>query len=165
MIEQLSKIKTGSFIVKEASSGDIAVLLNYVDKANKTKGNVIQAFDYNSVISKMHLFAAYTNALLSFNSHSNKAKTLPMEMLLFAAMTDQIGVAIKKMGAKEGSKIVVFANNKRGFDLIKEALQNAKDFKPSAQHTRKALAGFGINAAKDADKMLLQKMAMSRLKP
>ena len=37
MIEQLFKIKAGSFIVKEASSGDITELLNRVDKANNTK--------------------------------------------------------------------------------------------------------------------------------
>ena len=89
----------------------------------------------------MHLFAAYTNALLSFNSHSNKAKTLSMEMLLFAAMTDQIGAAIKNMGAKEGSKIVVFANGKRGFNLVKEALEDIKDFRPSAQAHAKSSGG------------------------
>ena len=138
MIEQLFKIKAGSFIVKEASSGDITELLNRVDKANNTKGDVVQAFNYGNVIDKMHLFAAYTNALLSFNSHSNKAKTLSMEMLLFAAMTDQIGAAIKNMGAKEGSKIVVFANGKRGFNLVKEALEDIKDFR-QARSTREKL--------------------------
>lgn len=165
MIEQLSRIKTESLIVKEAySRSDIADLFDSINKTNRTKGNTVQAFDYGSIINKTHLFAAYFNAVLAFDSHSNKAKSQSMEMLLFAAMTDQIGTAIKTTGAKENSKIIVFANSKKSFDGIKDALKGAKDFRPTAQHMRSALQKFGIKSARDTDGLILQKMAMSRLK-
>jgi tRNA threonylcarbamoyladenosine modification (KEOPS) complex Cgi121 subunit len=165
MIERLSKIKVESLIVKEAyPKTGIVGLLDQVNKANKTKGNTVQVFDYNSVINKTHLFAAYINAIMSFDSHFNKAKNMPMEMLLFAAMTDQIGAAIEMVGAKNDSKIIMFANGKKGFDCIRNLLKDVRDFKPSVQHMQKALGKFGIKGARDTDRLILQKMAMSRLK-
>ena len=165
MIKQLSSIKVENLILKEARPNtNIAELFDGMNKINKTKGNLVQAFNYKNVINKNHLFAAYINAIMAFDSHSNKAKSLSMEMLLFAAMTDQIGVAIETIGARENSKIILFANGKGAFDKIKSSLKEVKDFKPSDQHTRSALKKFGIKCAEDPDRLMLQKMAMSRLK-
>ncbi len=165
MIEQLSKIRSEDLIVKEASPKEgIAKLFDRMDQLNKTKGNTIQAFDYDGVINKTHLLAAYINALMAFGSHSNKAKSASMEMLLFAAMTDQIGTAIETVGAKENSKILMFANSEKGFDGMRDLLKEIKEFRPSAQHTAQALKKFGIKNTEDADRLVLQKMAMSRLK-
>ena len=165
MIERLSKIKTESLVIKEARpKAGVAELLDQINKANRTKGNVVQAFDYDGVINKTHLLAAYINALMAFGSHSNKAKSASMEMLLFAAMTDQIGTAIETVGAKENSKILMFANSEKGFDGMRDLLKEIKEFRPSAQHTAQALKKFGIKNTEDADRLVLQKMAMSRLK-
>jgi tRNA threonylcarbamoyladenosine modification (KEOPS) complex Cgi121 subunit len=166
MIESLSNIDTKRMEVKEAlPKTGITELFEQMTAINKTKGNVIQAFDCDSVINKTHLLGAYINAITAFGNHSNKAKSMSMEMLLFAAMTDQIGAAIKTVGAKENSKIIIFANNKKSFDGIKNRLTGIKDFRPTVQHIRKALRKFGMTTMKDADRLLLQKMATSRLKP
>ena len=75
MIEQLSKIRSEDLIVKEASPKEgIAKLFDRMDQLNKTKGNTIQAFDYDGIINKTQLLAAYINALMAFDSRSNKAK-------------------------------------------------------------------------------------------
>ena len=165
MIERLSKIKTESLVIKEARpKAGVAELLDQINKANRTKGNVVQAFDYDGIINKTQLLAAYINALMAFDSRSNKAKTPSMEMLLFAAMTDQIGTAIEAVGAKDGAKIIVFANGKKGLSSVEDQLKDVKDFNPDIHHTNTALRKFGIKAAKDIDRLILQKMAMSRLK-
>jgi tRNA threonylcarbamoyladenosine modification (KEOPS) complex Cgi121 subunit len=165
MIERLSKIKFENLILKEASPKEgIASLFDRMNQLNKTKGNIIQAFDYDSVINKTHLFAAYINALMAFGSHSNKAKSASMEMLLFAAMTDQIGTAIETVGARGNSRILIFANSEKGFDGIRDLLKEIKEFKPDAQHTAQALKKFGIKNTRSMDRSILQKMAMSRLK-
>ena len=164
MIELLSNINFRWFAIKEARpKTGVAELFEQIRKANKAKDVVVQAFDYNSVINRAHLLGAYINTVMAFNSHSNKAKSPAMEMLLFAAMTDQIGTAIETIGARD-TKLILFSNSRKNLDGMEYLLKDIGDFKPTAQHTRTALKKFGIKDAKNADALMLQKMAMSRLK-
>ena len=166
MIEALPNIDLKKLAIKEARpKPGVTGLFERMSAINKTKKGVVQMFNYDSVVNKTHLLGAYINAVTSFDDHSNKTKSLSMEMLLFAAITDQIGAAIKTMGAREKSKLVVFANNKKSLEGIRDMLTDTKDFRPTVQHTRNALMKFGIPTMKDADRLLLQKMATSRLKP
>lgn len=165
MIELLSKIDVSEFVIKRASSKlSSDRLFERISDINRTKSATVQVFDYESVADKTHLIGAYINALSAFKSHSNKTKNPAMEMLLFAAMTDQISTAINTIGAKKNSNFVIFSSSKSGFDRIKPLLTNIKEFRPTKQHTSKALKKFGISNTKDADKLLLQKMAVSRLR-
>jgi tRNA threonylcarbamoyladenosine modification (KEOPS) complex Cgi121 subunit len=166
MIELLSDMSLKKLIIKEARPKTaFADLFDRMNAINKTKVNTLQAFDYESIASRTHLLGAYINAMAAFASHSNKAKSMSMEMLLFAAMTDQIGVAIGTMGARGDSKIIIFTNSKKALDGVKDLLTDIKDFDPTPQHARKALMKLGITNAKDPDRLLLQRMATSRLKP
>ena len=114
MIELLSKINIKKLVINEARPRTgVEELFKRMNQLNKAEGAAIQAFDYGSIINKTHLYGAYINAVMAFNGHSNKTKSLPMEMLLFAAMTDQIGAAIEAVGARENSKLIVFANSKK----------------------------------------------------
>lgn len=166
MIEVLSRIDTSKFMIKRASLG-IATdeFFERLRAINRTKGAVVQAFDLESVADRLHLTGAYANAILAFNNGSNRTKSMAMEMLLFAAMTDQIGAAVDIIGIKECSDIILFSNSKKCFEGIRPVLRKIEDFRPTAHHTRKALRKFGIRSTKDADRLLLQRMAMSRLKP
>ena len=165
MIKLFSQIDTSKFIMKQAGSKlGVEELLDRINTINKTKGVAVQVFDYGGVASRTHLMGAYLNALSAFRNRTNRTKGLPMEMLLFAAMTDQITAAISALGAKKGSKLVVFSNSSKAFGKIKPVLKDIKEFRPTRQHANRALKKFGIKDAKDADKMLLQRMAMLRLK-
>ena len=138
-------------------------LLKRISSINRAKGAVVQGFDYGSVVDRMHLVGAYLNALSAFKNHTNKTESLPMEMLLFAAMTDQITAAIDRVGIKKG-KLVIFASRKGDFDKIRPLLKDVRDFRPTRQHMTEAARKFGITNTDNADMLLLQKMAVSRLK-
>jgi len=165
VIRLLSNIDGSAFVIKQAAYKTTKeMLLECVSKANQADGTVVQVFDSNTVANRTHLIGAYINSMSSFSDHSNKTKSPSMEMLLFAAMTDQIEEAIDSVGIKEGP-ITVFSNNKAGFEKIKPMLKDIREFEPSKQHTTKVLTKLGIRSKEDADKLLLQRMALSRLKP
>jgi len=165
MIKLFPQIDATKFIIKQASSKlGSDELFKEINIINRTKGVAVQVFDYDRVASKIHLMGAYLNALSAFRSHTNKTKSLSMEMLLFAAMTDQITMAIDEVGAKKDSKLIVFSNGKKAFSRIRPLLKDIREFNSTRQHARKALEKFGIKDIKDSDRMLLQKMAVSRLR-
>jgi len=158
----MEEIKQGSLIIKIASSSlKLEGLIDIIRKAN-TESAVIQIFDPDAVISRLHLAGAYANASFSFKNHSNKTKSVGMEMLLFAAMTDQIGDAIETAGAKNSSKFVIFSNQKSIPGSLKKVVKIVSDFKPSALQTRKTANSMGITG-KNTDILVLQAMALSRL--
>jgi tRNA threonylcarbamoyladenosine modification (KEOPS) complex Cgi121 subunit len=166
MIKLFSQIDASKFIIKQASPKlSLSALLEKISCINKTGSGAVQAFDCEYVINRTHLIGAYINAMSVFHDHTNKTKSASMEMLLFAAMTDQISDAIDLVGAKEDSKLVVFSSSKTGFERLKPALGDISEFRPSRQHMCKVLKKFGIDNSDDTDKLLLQRMAMSRLGP
>lgn len=150
------------FLIKEASTKlSIDQLLEEIKKVASRKV-ALQIFDPDSVINKVHLIGAYINATVAFKNHSNKANNLSLEMLLFAAMTNQINVAIEKVGAKSSSKILVFSNDKKSFRKISKFLTNVKDFNRKKAQSIAIAQKFGINQ-ENIDALLLQSITLSRL--
>lgn len=162
----IPKIEFKDLVIKRASSKkDIDELLDMVRSSNDRK-SVVQIFDSRRIAGRMHLIGAYANALIAFNNKTNRTKSKAMEMLLFAAMTDQIEDAIAFAGAKSSSDFVVFANRKGALSKLR-AIELDKDFNPTIQSLRKAAEAAGIKAGRkrkhEIEAMVLQKMAVSRL--
>lgn len=153
------------FVIKRASSGrEIGELVRLVGRLNG-KSTVIQIFDGKMVANRIHLAGAYANAIIAFKNHSNKTRSLGMEMLLFAAMTDQIEDAIDIVGAKSSSDFIVFSDKKAAFAKIRHFLKIKSDFEDSPAHTKSVAAAFGIKGSRleSINARILQKMALSRL--
>ncbi len=87
----------------------IAKLLSSINGKNI---GMLQLFDPNFICCKEHLQWAYANAYFAFKEHSNRAKSMKMEVLLYAAMTYQIGDAIAKAGAKDGGQVLILYDDK-----------------------------------------------------
>lgn len=69
----------------------------------------LQALDWRSVCGRTHLDVAMARALRSFAQGTNSARSLGVEMLLKAAMIDQISEAFTKVGARDDStELVVY---------------------------------------------------------
>ena len=154
----------GKFLIKVASSGlSLDELLFEINRVNKDKNSVVQVFDPRRVINQMHLAGAYMDTVESFKERTNISKTRGMEMLLFAAMTNQINEAIKIVGAKSSNDFVLFANNRATFNKAKRFLKSSKELARSRKAEREIATKFGIYTREDLDKFILQKMAVSRL--
>lgn len=150
-------------VIKTASSDHtIEELLEKARKFNNGD-DVIQLFDPSVVINQMHLFGAYVNAEEAFGNKTNISNNMAVEMLLFTAMTRQIKDAIKTAGAKSNKKFIVFANSEHAYNKIKQYLKETKDFVPMPAESQKAAKKFGINAKKELDQFVLQKITVSRL--
>lgn len=155
------------FVINKASTDlSIEELVGKLVRINKGS-TVMQIFDSRAIASKVHLVGAYANSVIAFKNNSNKTKSLSMEMLLFASMTDQIEEAIKIAGAKRNDSFVFFCNTKTIPIAIKKLLKVKSNFDPSIAETLNALAILGINARKEnrqeIDALILQRMALSRL--
>jgi tRNA threonylcarbamoyladenosine modification (KEOPS) complex Cgi121 subunit len=123
----------------------------------KTKGrDVVNFFDYGAVVSQEHLLFAYANAMANTSNKTARARSTSVEMLLCAALTSQIGDAIKRVGAKGGKRMVVFCDTEAAFGRISEKLSKIGEFRPSAAHTKAALRALGVG---DMD-ALLSEMAV-----
>lgn len=150
-------------IIKLASSAEpLDILLKQLHGSNARNGTV-QIFDPAAIINATHLNGAYYNALESFKEKTNVSKSVSMEMLLFAGMTDQISDAIKIAGAKSAKKFVVFASTLAAYNRIKPRIKNVKAFAPTAAQQLKTAKRYGITQAKELDHFVLQRMTLSRL--
>ncbi|HIH50713.1 MAG: KEOPS complex subunit Cgi121 [Candidatus Micrarchaeaceae archaeon] len=161
----IPELEFKDFVIKRAASTkEIGELVAAIQKLGKKKG-VIQIFDSKRIASRVHLFGAYANALIAFKNKTNRTKSMGMEMLLFAAMTDQIEEAIGIIGAKSSSDFVIFADRKAAFARLRPILKVKSDFRDSAAHARSAATGFGIKGGQidGINARILQKMALSRL--
>lgn len=153
-----------AFIIKETSSKfRIDELLKITAEISGTKGSTVQIFNPDMIIDEMHLAGAYTNAVAVFKSYTNISKNVATEMMLFAAMTRQINDAIKLVGAKSNKRFILFASNKVAYLRTKKYLSAIKEYKKSGKRSITIAKKFGIDAKKDLDLFVLQKMAVSRL--
>lgn len=151
-------------VVKEASPIDLKKLIDRTIKVNDGK-NVVQVFDSEAVASRTHILGAYLNALLAFKNNTNRAKNIGMEMLLFVALTDQIHDALEVAGAKQDSRVVVFASSADAFSKIAPMLKSAADLNPGIAHQNAVFKKLGIRDIGDAYDSIMQAMAVSRLGP
>lgn len=162
----LSKLKPKTLIIKTArAKNGIAQLLLTIKKTN-SNSSFVQIFDPGSIVDRTHLIGAYANALFAFDDKTNKTEGMAMEMLLFAAMTDQIGAALLRVGAKDdNSKIVVFCNNRAAYQKAKKYMEDISEFRPSPAHIKKTAARLKIKPRKgeNVDALILERIATSRL--
>lgn len=131
-------------IIKQASSNlEIEDMLSKLKEIN-TKTKFIQLFDTNSIINKEHLLCSYINAVTSFKEKQNSSKILSIEMLLFAAMTRQINLAISLAGGKNKSNFILFSNDAKKYNKFKKYLNKEIDFNPSLLHMEKSAKKYKI---------------------
>ena len=160
----ITKLELQDPIIKIASSKTELQQLLISLRALNTDKSVVQIFDPEKIVNKIHIIGAYANATLVFENGTNKTKSMAMEMLLFAAMTDQIERALDIVGAKTNSKFILFSNNAVHSKKIAEFISIGKDFSPTSKEIAATAKNIGIDADKvDIDRYLLQKMALSRL--
>ncbi len=153
--------------IRHASSRCGTDLLLRNLKTLNSGASVLQVFDEKFVISRIHLIGAYANAAIAFENRTNKTESVALEMLLFAAMTDQIDEAIHVAGIKKDSEIVIFSNDKRLFRKLHDIVKLGPEFSPSAAETKRRAYAVGMQTknkkSKDIDAEILQRMALTRL--
>ncbi len=130
-------------------------------RAQQRGKSVVQLFDPKTIISREHILGAYMDAQLAFDERRNIAKSVAMEMLLFAAMTRQISDAIRVAGAKSSSDFVLFCSDQQAYTKISQLLERSSEFKPNGSHSAAAAKRLGLKTART--EAVLQGMALSRL--
>ncbi len=167
LTESSLNVKPQSLIIKRASGiGTLQSVTDAIADMRKSYGNhVIQIFDPKAIVSRDHLLASYLNARVSFSEKSNRASSLSVEMLLFAAMTRQISAAIKTVGAKTNNDFVLFTDSKSAYGKLRKNLSRVSEFEPTAKESGAASRRLGIRAKgyESLDSVLLQKIALSKL--
>ncbi|HUY70087.1 MAG TPA: KEOPS complex subunit Cgi121 [Candidatus Baltobacteraceae bacterium] len=112
-------------IVLSSSTKNLGALLNTVRETNEG-GGVLQIFDPAHVSSEGQMLAAYLNARARFRNKTNRTRSVANEMLLFVALTNQLGTAIAKAGAKGNDSFVVFADTGSSYSKLSKMLGPAK---------------------------------------
>lgn len=154
----------GKALVKEATP-KVGVDELTALAARASKGmRAVQMFDPNAIASRTHVLGAYLNALASFRSRAGRSNSIAMEMLLSAALTDQIGLAIKRAGARPGARVLVFATDSASLAKVLPALKDVREFKPNKRHEARVLRSLGLDDKEDARVSIMRAMAMSRLR-
>ncbi len=148
-------------VLKLASSeAALDVILSFVEAEN-AKGGLFQVFGHGSIISGLHLKAAYVNTLIAFNDRSNIARRRQMEMLLFAGMTRQIGDAIRRVGVTSAKSFVVFSDNTCAMERFGK-ISSIKEFSIAGSAALYAAQKLGFGRI-PSEGELLTAMARSRL--
>ena len=150
----------GVVIVEASLSVPLAKLFEEIKKLNG-RSSVLQVFDADSIVSKEHLLCAYINSCRTFEEKTNIASTLGLEMLLFAAMSRQITESLKRVGAVDGKRVVVFTNNPKGLDRISGYLGGVRDFSPTRRTSLIAAKRLGIRGTDS--KSVISAVALSRI--
>lgn len=128
-----------------------------LDRASSA-GGVIQFFDEEVIACREHLDFAYLNAVKIHERKESRTKSLSMEMLLCAAMTSQIGDAIKKVGVKSARPFVVFAESKKAYAKMLPHLINPVEFSPGKKEIGVRIKRLGIASGTVED--LIQEIAL-----
>jgi tRNA threonylcarbamoyladenosine modification (KEOPS) complex Cgi121 subunit len=157
----LQQLNPRGFVIVEARlSIPLSKLLADIKK-NIGRGSVLQVFSASSIISREHLLCAYINACMSFEEKTNIASTVGLEMLLFAAMSRQIEESLRRVGAVDGERIVVFADSPKVLNSVKGCLKGAKRFSPSRKASLIAAKRLGLREIDS--KSVISAVALSRV--
>ncbi len=126
-----------------------------------------QAVNAAGILGEEHLRFACYEALRAFAAGRNFAETLSMEVLLKAACTSQIKVAISRLGVKAGCGEVVLV----GIDVDDEAMERAvkltgggassRPLDVDAEKRKRIMEILGLR--EPAEKTLLEAIALSSL--
>lgn len=149
-------------VIKTATSGAaVEEVLEFVELENSGK-RLFQVFSYDSVISEAHLRAAYVNTLLAFGDGSNVAARPHIEMLLFAAMTKQIGDAIRVCGIRSTRRFVAFSDRPEPMRRFGGIAKLAR-FTSAKEHSMEAARRLGFAGRMPDEHAILARMTESRI--
>ncbi len=158
----MADLNASNSVIKAAASGaSVEEVLGFVELENSKK-RLFQVFGYDSVMGEAHLKAAYVNTLLAFDDKSNIAKERHIEMLLFAAMTRQIGDAIRVCGIKSTRGFVAFSDNAESMRRFGKIAKLAR-FAGTREHAMEAARRLGFRGRIPDEHEILARMAQSRL--
>lgn len=118
----------------------------------------VQLFDERAIACREHLEFSYLNAVRIHERGEARTKSVAMEMLLCAAMTSQIGDAIKKSGARSGRPFIVFSDSKEAYDKISDYLVRPVEFNLEKKEKEARVRRLGIPSGKVED--LIQEIAL-----
>ncbi|EQD30788.1 protein containing DUF509 [mine drainage metagenome] len=139
-----------------------AELVDRVVGMNSEK-KFVQVLDFDRVINRLHLEAAYASALEAFSEGTNISKKLYIEFLLFAGMTRQISAATSIFKVRDTKNFVVVFDGASLLNRIKE-FASVSELEVSRNHEDAAAKSFNIDSdRKHLNERILQKMAVSRL--
>ncbi len=147
-------------IMRAASDLDLQSLLLLARKASGRRG-VVQLFDPHCILNRLHLNAAYLNAVAAFEDGANKSPDASMEMLRFAAFTNSIGMAIDLAGAKSSSDMLIFCSDAALFKRMRRYLKSARPFAGHRKDAANLAARLGIGKG-HMGYALLKRMALLR---
>ncbi|MEM3827544.1 MAG: KEOPS complex subunit Cgi121 [Candidatus Micrarchaeaceae archaeon] len=164
-IEGLAVAGLQKAVIKRASATvSIGMLVEEArTKYRDGKKGFVQFFDVSAIISRMHMLGAYANALSAFKEKSNASSSVQMEMLLFAAMTRQIGDAVKIAGAKTNEDFLLFATSDKAYRTIADKIKKSEEPVFTRKEGIRNAQRYGINPSKDLDAAVLNAMALSGL--
>ncbi len=155
-------LNASGIVIKTATSdANVDEVLEFVELGN-SKGKLFQVFSYDSVISETHLKAAYVNTLLAFEDKSNIASRPHIEVLLFAAMTKQIGDAIRAVGIKSTKRFVALSDNAESMRRFGSVAKLSR-FSIDQEHSMEASRRLGFSGSVPDEHAILTRMAQSRL--
>lgn len=155
-IEARLNIMRGSSILSPDALLDMIINMN-------SDSGFVQVFDSNRVINKLHLQAAYINAVEAFSEGTNISSKLYIESLLFAAMTRQIVKATSMFRVRDTGNFAIASNRVAALGKIK-GFARLSDFRTSKERELETAKTFGIESDYEhLNQRILQKMAISRI--
>ncbi len=80
---------------------DVQGFLAQIEDISRRHGTAIQAFDAGRIAGEKHILFAVEKAVKTFKAGKNRARTLSLEIMLYAAATRQISRALQ-LGVRPG---------------------------------------------------------------
>lgn len=143
---------------------DPKALMAQASGLEKEHSATIQLFRADRVFGAEHLVSAAEKAVRAMENRTNMARTLGMEIMLYAAAERQTGEALKKLGLFPGAEqiaLVIIGN--ASTDSVLEELGLERDdsvLDPAGKDP--SVFGLDRNAANIAD-LVLEKVAVSEV--
>ncbi|MGC8649103.1 MAG: KEOPS complex subunit Cgi121 [Candidatus Micrarchaeia archaeon] len=156
-----SKI-TNKIIIKKCSSK--LTIERLIANINNNNLNCVQVFNPEFVINRVHLIAAYINAVNAFEEKNNISQKLNLELLLYSAMTRQIEKAIKRIGANDNKNFILFSTVE-DYEKIRVYIDKEEEFSKSIKEQLDTAKKYNIIAdKKNLDYLIIQALAISIIK-
>ena len=146
--------------------GDIQDILPIISGLEKEHESTIQLFRADRIFGKEHLQTAVELAIRSWDSGNARAKTLGMEILLYAAAERQISRAIDKLGiVPEATEFAIVTVGRIAPEEVLKAidLQSADVLEPQGKDY--SIFEITLEEIKMASipELVLERMALSEL--
>lgn len=128
--------KSDVLVIPASSSLDKEELISRVSKLEGA-----QVFDMDAIVHEDHIRFAFFHALKAFEEGKNIAKSMQLELLLRAAPSRQITVAIEQVGVKDPKNIVIgaLADKFSEDELLKRLGAKRKDWRQKGEKELEAV--------------------------